>query len=66
LSKEDFKFLFNKISFGDIGKETSSAEMKTVKGISDKSVGRWKIELDDDALNSIMPIIENTMRKLGY
>ena len=37
-----------------------------VKGISDKSVGRWKIQLDDDALNSIMPVIENTMRKLGY
>ncbi len=66
LSKEDFKLFFNKILLGDIGKETSSPEMKTVKGISDKSVGRWKIQLDDDALNSIMPIIENTMRKLGY
>jgi len=66
LSKEDFKFIFNKILIGDIGKETSSPEMKTVKGISDKSVGRWKMQLDDDTLHSIMPIIENAMRKLGY
>ena len=40
--------------------------MKKVKGISDKSVGRWKMELDDDALNTIMPIIEGSMKKIGY
>mgnify|MGYP000321281198 CR=1 FL=1 len=63
LSKEDTKLFFNKILLGEIGKETSSPEMKTVKGISDKSVGRWKMQLDDDTLHSIMPIIENAMRE---
>ena len=66
LSNKDSKLFFDKILFGEIGKETSSPEMKTVKGISNKSVGRWEKELDNDALNTIMPIIKNTMRELGY
>ena len=59
ISTEDFELFLDKILFADIGKETASPEMKTVKGISDKSVGRWKTQLDDNVLSSIMPIIED-------
>jgi hypothetical protein len=66
LSDKDSKLFFDKILFGEISKESRSPKMKTVEGISNKSVGRWKMELDDDALNTIMPIIENSMKILGY
>ena len=66
ISFDQYLIFINNILHSDLGKETSSSEMKTVKGISDKSVGRWKMQLDDDTLHSIMPIIENAMKKLGY
>ena len=49
-----------------MGKETASPEMKLVKGISDKSVGRWKKQLDTKTINLITPLIEKPMKELGY
>ena len=66
LSNKDSKLIIDKILFGEISKESRSPEMKTVKGISDKNVGRWKIEFNGDDLNTIMPIIEGSMKKIGY
>ena len=63
---KEIKLLMDKILCSDIGKETASDEMKMVKGISDKSVGRWKDQLDKQVLNSISPLIKNAMKKIGY
>ena len=58
--------LLKKILSSDIGKETSSSEMKQIKGISNTSIGRWKSQFDGKALKAIIPIIANTMKRIGY
>jgi hypothetical protein len=63
---EESKSIMNKILCAEMGKETASPEMKLVKGISDKSVGRWKKQLDTKTINLITPLIEKPMKELGY
>ena len=65
-NSKNFNLLIDKILSSNMGKETASNEMKTVRGISDKSVGRWKSHFDKDTLNSITPLIDNAMKKLNY
>ena len=62
----EIKLLMDEIQCADIGKETASPDMELVKGISDKSIGRWKKQLDTKTINSITPLIENAMQELGY
>jgi ACT domain-containing protein len=66
ISAKNKRILLEKISSSDIGKETSSSEMKQIKGISNISIGRWKSQFDGKALKTIMPIIENTVKRIGY
>ena len=58
--------ILNNINDYNISRETSSNDIKSVKGISNKSVGKWKTQLDDKTLDVIMPIIQPTMQKIGY
>ena len=66
ISTKNTRILLEKISSSDIGKETSSLEMQKIKGISNISIGKWKTQFDCEVLNAIMPIIENTMKRIGY
>jgi hypothetical protein len=49
-----------------LGKETASDDMKNEKGFSTNSVGKWEQILNSEQVNSIMPIIEESMREIGY
>ena len=63
---DDIENLIKKIIIADLGKETASPEMMDIRGISASSVGRWNRQLDDNTVNLIMPLIESTMRRIGY
>jgi len=39
---------------------------KLVQGVSTKSVGNWKNCLDQEALESLEPLIREPMKRYGY
>ena len=63
---DEIEELVKNIISADLGKETASPEMMDIKGISNSSVGRWNRQLNDNTVNLIMPLIESTMRRIGY
>ncbi|GAA0423570.1 hypothetical protein GCM10009133_35160 [Cocleimonas flava] len=51
----------------EIGIEFDKADLKElVSRVSKKSVGKWKQSLNNETLDRINPLIEDTMIKLGY
>jgi len=66
ISEKELIGIFNNINNSRIGRETSSNDVKDLKGITNQSVGKWKTQFDDKTLDVIMPIIQNAMKKIGY
>jgi len=58
--------IINKIANSSVGRETSSSELKGDIGVTNKSIGRWKTQFDDESMDRIWPIIKDTMRKIDY